>query len=83
MSQTQPRSKKLHYFNSSHPRLLSFATVGFGVAFLSVLAYLSGGPVLAAAFAAGALIFVGARSVLSHIQPPGRSSEQPEDDARS
>jgi hypothetical protein len=77
MSQTQPRSKKLHYFNSSHPRLLSFATVGFGVAFLCVLAYLSGGPVLAAAFAVVVIVFL---SIRAAVVASRRSSRPAEDE---
>jgi hypothetical protein len=77
MSQTQPRSKKLHYFNSSHPRLLSFATVGFGLVFLDFLAYLSGGFFLAGVFAVVVIVFL---SIRAAVVASRRSSRPAEDE---
>ena len=77
MTQVQPRSKKLHNINARHANLLTFATAGFGLAFLDFLAYWSGGFLLAGVFAVVVIVFL---SIRAAIVASRRPSEQSEDD---
>jgi hypothetical protein len=75
MTQAQPRSKKLHAINERHANLLSFATAGFGLAFLDFLAYWSGGFVLAGVFAVAVVIFLTLRAVFVASRRPSQPAE--------
>lgn len=77
MTQVQPRAKKLHNINARHANLLTFATAGFGLAFLDFLAYWSGGFLLAGVFAVVVIAFL---SIRAAIVASRRPSEQSEDD---
>ena len=77
MTQAQPRSKKLHNINARHANLLTFATAGFGLAFLDFLAYLTGGFLLAGVFAVVVIVFL---SIRAAIVASRRPSERVEDE---
>jgi len=77
MTQAQPRSKKLHDINNRHANLITFATAGFGLAFLDFLAYLSGGFVLAGVFAVVVILFL---SIRAAVVASRRSSRPAEDE---
>jgi uncharacterized RDD family membrane protein YckC len=79
MTQAQPRSKKLHNINDRHANLLTFATAGFGLAFLDFLAYWSGGFLLAGVFAVAVIVFLSIRAafVASRRASPPAEDEQP------
>jgi hypothetical protein len=75
MTQAQPRSKKLHDINNRHANLITFATAGFGLAFLDFLAYLSGGFVLAGVFAAVAIVILSIRAAIVASRRPSQPAE--------
>lgn len=79
MTQAQPRSKKLHDINERHANLLTFATAGFGLAFLDFLAYLSGGFVLAGVFVVVVIVFLSIRAAVVASRRPSQpvEDEQP------
>jgi hypothetical protein len=79
MTQAQPRSKKLHDINNRHANLITFATAGFGLAFLDFLAYLSGGFVLAGVFAVVVIVFLSIRAAVVASRRPSQpvEDEQP------
>jgi uncharacterized RDD family membrane protein YckC len=78
MTQAQPRSKKLHSINNKHANVLTFATAGFGLAFLDFLAYWSGGFVLAGVFAVAVIIFLSIRAAfVASRRPSPPADEQP------
>jgi hypothetical protein len=75
MTQAQPRSKKLHAINDKHANVITFATAGFGLAFLDFLAYWSGGFVLAGVFAAVVIVFLTIRAVVLGSRKPSQPAE--------
>ena len=79
MTQAPPRSRKLHNINVRHANLLTFATAGFGLAFLDFLAYWSGGFLLAGVFAVVVIVFLSIRAafVASRRTSQPTQEEQP------
>jgi uncharacterized RDD family membrane protein YckC len=75
MTQAQPRSKKLHNINDRHANLLTFATAGFGLAFLDFLAYWSGGFLLAGVFAVAVIVFLSIRAAFVAKRQPSQPAE--------
>jgi len=75
MTQVQPRSKKLHNINDRHANLITFATAGFGLAFIDFLAYLSGGFVMAGVFAAVVIVFLSIRAAFVASRRTSRPTE--------